>query len=70
VPGGTDRLSDAARDVTEPPGCVDVSEFAAFPFNFKIHNWLIESVLIGTNERYTAGQKREENSFPILYRKQ
>lgn len=34
-PGGPERLSDAARDVTEPPGCVaiDVSdEFAALPF--------------------------------------
>ena len=34
-PGGPDRLSDAARDVTEPPACVaiDVSdEFAALPF--------------------------------------
>lgn len=37
-PGGPDRLSDAARDVTEPPGCVaiDVSdEFAALPFRFE-----------------------------------
>ena len=36
-PGTAERLSDAARDVTEPPGCVaiDVSdEFAAFPWNF------------------------------------
>uniref|UniRef100_A0A182IVH6 Uncharacterized protein n=1 Tax=Anopheles atroparvus TaxID=41427 RepID=A0A182IVH6_ANOAO len=33
-PGGPDRLSEAARDVTEPPGCVaiDVSdELAALP---------------------------------------
>lgn len=33
-PPGPDRLSEAALDVTEPPGCVaiDVSEeFAAFP---------------------------------------
>lgn len=33
-PPGADRLSDAALDVTEPPGCVaiDVSdEFAALP---------------------------------------
>jgi hypothetical protein len=37
-PGGPDRLSDAARDVTEPPGCVaiDVSdEFAALPFSLR-----------------------------------
>lgn len=37
-PGAPERLSDAARDVTEPPGCVaiDVSdEFAALPFRFR-----------------------------------
>lgn len=35
-PGGPERLSDAARDVTDPPACVaiDVSdELAALPFN-------------------------------------
>jgi hypothetical protein len=38
-PGGPDRLSDAARDVTEPPGCVaiDVSdEFAALPCSLRM----------------------------------
>lgn len=37
-PGAPERLSDAARDVTEPPACVaiDVSdEFAAFPWMLK-----------------------------------
>lgn len=37
-PGGPERLSDAARDVTEPPGCVaiDVSdELAAFPLRIR-----------------------------------
>lgn len=35
-PGGPERLSEAALDVTEPPGCVaiDVSdELAALPWN-------------------------------------
>lgn len=34
-PGGPERLSEAARDVTDPPACVaiDVSEeFAALPY--------------------------------------
>lgn len=34
-PGGHERLSDAARDVTDPPGCVAIEvsdEFAALPF--------------------------------------
>lgn len=38
-PGWADLLSDAALDVTDPPGCVaiDVSdEFAALPYNVEI----------------------------------
>lgn len=68
-PGGPDRLSDAARDVTEPPGCVaiDVSdELAALPFVWRgrvARTWPEGNVYFFRFEIVEKGEKSKEKKM-------